>query len=270
MPREQEALLASMIELLAEEQGEEIELPEKEADLLVLWRGLVNERPVGPLPPIYQEAEDQFLTSYRLAHQVGMEACLTTEHDQLFLYEGDLCHLQVDAVVNAANSRLLGCFIPNHACLDNALHTFAGVGLRQYCAKLMEGSAGPEPVGRVQVSPGFQLPARYVFHTVGPFIAKGRPVSPIRRDLLRQCYVACLQEAEARGLSTIAFPALSTGEFGYPKDEAAGLAVETVEQWLKETRSSLQVIFSTFSAADKAYYGQLLGRKERDDCVADT
>ncbi|WP_156021627.1 protein-ADP-ribose hydrolase [Streptococcus ruminantium] len=272
MPREEQQQLLLMIGLLKTEKGEEQDEQLKNIslnELMQTWRGLVNQRPAGPVSKAYMEAEAQFLTAYKQAHQVGLEECLPTREEQVFLYEGDLCHLQVDAIVNAANSRLLGCFIPNHACLDNAIHTFSGIELRQYCAKLMEQNSGPEAVGRVKVTPAFYLPADWIFHTVGPFIAPGKPVSPIRRSLLEQCYRSCLDEAKARGLHSIAFPALATGEFGYPKEQAAELAVSITRKWLKDTGYRLDVIFSAFSSEDRLCYKQLLGKREEDVHVAD-
>ncbi len=264
-------LLRSMIAILKTEKGDlqsaELELTSLE-EALPIWRGLVNQRPAGPIGADYLVAEEAFLAAYHEEHMQDVSVCQPTSDPQIFLYPGDLCHLQVDAVVNAANSQMLGCFIPNHACLDNALHTFAGLELRQFCAKKMEDQGLPAAVGKVMVTPGFHLPAGLVFHVVGPFIPEGESVSPIRKGLLEQCYLSCLEEAMARGLGTLAFPALSTGEFGYPKDQAAEVAVPTVRKWLVETAYPLNVIFSTYTVEDQGYYTALLGEKE-DVHVAD-
>ncbi|HFI0467863.1 TPA: protein-ADP-ribose hydrolase [Streptococcus suis] len=264
-------LLTAMIAILQAEKGESQSAELKLASLeeaLPIWRALVNQRPVGTIGADYLTAEAAFLVAYHEEHMQDVSVCQPTSDPRIFLYPGDLCHLQVDAVVNAANSQMLGCFIPNHACLDNALHTFAGLALRQFCAKKMEEQGLPAAVGKVMVTPGFHLPAGLLFHTVGPFIPEGKPVSAIRRGLLEQCYLSCLEEAKARGLKGIAFPALSTGEFGYPKDQAAEVAVRTVRKWLAETAYPLKVIFSTYTLEDQGCYIALLGEKE-DVHVAD-
>lgn len=253
-------LLQEMIDLLLAERGEPPQVPQfiEEKDRLAYWRALVNQRPAGEASSQYLELEAAFLQAYQRERQTSLSHCRPTKYQQILLYDGDLCHLQVDAVVNAANSRLLGCFIPNHACLDNALHTFAGLALRSACARLMAETGRPEPVGRVRVTPGFHLPASYVFHTVGPVIPKGQPVSLIRQQLLGQCYRACLDHALARGLSSIAFPALSTGEFGYPKDQAARVALTVVTDWLSQHDHPLTVVFSVFTEEDRLLYDSLL------------
>lgn len=257
MPSQERVLLEQMIELLLEEKGETPVYPVQsleEGQLLAVWRGLVNQRQPGQLRAAYLEAEAAFLNSYHRRHQVSMTACQPTKHRGIYLYLGDLCHLQVDGVVNAANSQMLGCFIPHHACLDNALHTFAGIELREECAKMMAAAGRPEPVGQVRVTSAYHLPATYLFHTVGPVIPKGKSVSPIRRQLLAQCYLSCLDQALVRGLSSLAFPALSTGEFGYPKEEAAEVAISTVLRWLEEHDYPLDIIFSTFTEEDRIFY----------------
>ncbi|MGM5693764.1 protein-ADP-ribose hydrolase [Streptococcus suis] len=266
MPKnEMLGLLTTMIAILQAEKGEsqsaELGLPSLE-EALPIWRALINQRPAGAIGADYLTAEAAFLAAYHEEHMQDVSVCQPTSDPRIFLYQGDLCHLQVDAVVNAANSQMLGCFIPNHACLDNALHTFAGLDLRLFCAKKMEEQGLPAAVGKVMVTPGFHLPAGLLFHTVGPFIPEGKPVSAIRRGLLEQCYLSCLEEAKARGLNAIAFPTLSTGEFGYPKDQAAEVAVRTVRKWLAETAYPLKVIFSTYTVEDQGYYTALLGEKE--------
>lgn len=257
LSQEEILLLCEMIALLLAERGETAP-PLSDTDCLSSWRGLVNQRPAGGASPRYLELESAFLQAYHSRRRVSLTQCRQTKHQQVLLYDGDLCHLEVNAVVNAANSQLLGCFLPNHACLDNALHTFAGVELRAACADLMADVVRPEPVGQVRVTSGFHLPATYVFHTVGPVIPRGQAVSRIRRELLAQCYRSCLDAALARGLSSIAFPALSTGEFGYPKDQAAQVALSTVCDWLSQHDFPLTVVFSVFTEEDRLLYDSQL------------
>lgn len=232
-------------------------------ELVRVWRGLVNQRPAGPISQAYLACEEEVLTAYRERHQRSLADCQKTSHPNILLYYGDMCHLQVDAIVNAANSDLLGCFIPNHTCVDNAIHFYAGVALRKACAELMKKQGHREPVGQVKVTSGYALPARFIFHTVGPQIPQGKRPSPIRKALLRQCYLSCLNQAREQDLRSLAFCALSTGEFGYPKEEAASIAVQTVRDWLRETGDHLRVIFSLYTAEDAYYYEAELGGKEK-------
>lgn len=160
------------------------------------------------------------------------------------------------AIVNAANSGMTGCYIPNHRCIDNAIHTFAGVELRLACAELMEQQGYPEPTGRAKITPAFNLPCRYVLHTVGPII-DGR-VTKADKELLASCYRSCLALAAENGLESVAFCCVSTGEFHFPNDLAAQIAVETVKQFMNRKTSVKKVIFNVFKDLDKAIYEKLL------------
>lgn len=250
-------LLKEMIVLLG---GKEV-MSEDKDELVRLWRGLVNQRPAAPISEAYLACEQEFLTAYHKQHQCSLADCVATSYPNILLYYGDICHLEVDAIVNAANSDLLGCFIPNHACIDNAIHFYAGMELRNACAALMKEQGHREPVGQVKVTAGYALPARLIFHTVGPQIPEGKRPSPIREQLLRQCYLSCLNQARKERIETLAFCAISTGEFGYPKEEAAHLASQTVRDWLQETGYALTVIFALYTPADALYYEKELGRK---------
>ena len=187
-----------------------------------------------------------------------MESCQDTNEERVKLYHGDLCHLEVDAIVNAANSDLLGCFIPNHSCIDNAIHTFAGVKLRECCHQIQLGKGKKEPVGSVKVTPSFHLPCEYVFHTVGPFIPNGKPVTPIRKQLLEKCYMSCLKKAEEMKLESIAFCGISTGQFGFPIEDAAQIAVSVVKGWAKQHVFPETLILSTYTNEEQMTYEKLL------------
>lgn len=152
---------------------------------------------------------------------------------------------------------MTGCYIPNHRCIDNAIHTFAGVELRLACAELMEQQGYPEPTGRAKITPAFNLPCRYVLHTVGPII-DGR-VTKADKELLASCYRSCLALAAENGLESVAFCCVSTGEFHFPNDLAAEIAVATVKEFLKKQPSVKKVIFNVFKDLDKAIYAKLLG-----------
>ena len=164
--------------------------------------------------------------------------------------------LSVDAIVNAANSALLGCFVPCHGCIDNAIHSAAGLQLRDACHRIMLAQGHPEPNGQAKLTEGYNLPARYVLHTVGPII-QGRVT---RRDWaeLSACYRSCLELAAEHGLTSVAFCCISTGEFHFPNQEAAELAVRTVTDVLSHSTSIRKVIFNVFKNRDYEIYKRLL------------
>ena len=152
---------------------------------------------------------------------------------------------------------MLGCFVPGHRCIDNAIHTYAGMQLRLACDDLMCKQGHEEPTARVKVTPAFNLPSSYVFHTVGPIVPSHRP-GPREELLLRRCYASCLDEATRRGLGTLAFCCISTGVFGYPQEAAARVAIDAVRHHLDHTDPNLKVIFNVFLASDEAVYRSLL------------
>ena len=173
------------------------------------------------------------------------------------LWRGDITRLAADAVVNAANSALLGCFIPCHGCIDNAIHSAAGLQLRDACFQLMRAQGHEEPAGSAKITPGYNLPARFVLHTVGPIV--NGPLEARHRAQLASCYRACLALAAERGLESVAFCCISTGEFHFPAPEAAQLAVGAVQEFLREKTSIRKVIFNVFQERDADLYRALLG-----------
>ena len=179
----------------------------------------------------------------------------------LYLWQGDITTLKVDAIVNAANSALLGCFAPLHICIDNCIHTFAGIQLRLACNELMQRQGHEEGTGLCKITPAFNLPSRYVLHTVGPIIYTS--VGPREKILLANCYKNCLETASQNQLESVAFCCISTGVFRFPQDLAAQIAVETVEKWLSENPSSSvkKVVFNVFGNKDLEIYKKVLGQK---------
>ena len=165
--------------------------------------------------------------------------------------------------MNAANSALLGCFVPGHHCIDNAIHSAAGLQLREACAAIMRTQGHDEPTGGAKLTPGFNLPARYVLHTVGPIVGRNAhgEYAPTCKDekSLAACYRSCLALAEEHGLKSVAFCCISTGEFHYPKQAAAEIAILTVREWLAETGSDMKVVFNVYQDEDAAIYRELLG-----------
>ena len=151
---------------------------------------------------------------------------------------------------------MTGCYIPNHRCSDHAIHTFAGVELRLACAELMEQQGYPEPTGQAKITPAFNLPCRYVLHTVGPII--DGHVTKKDKELLASCYRSCLELAAENNLESVVFCCISTGEFHFPNELAAEIAVQTVKEFLKKQTSVKKVIFNVFKDLDKAIYEKLL------------
>lgn len=176
------------------------------------------------------------------------------------IWVGDITQLRVDAIVNAANRELLGCRIPNHACIDNAIHSAAGPRLRDDCATIIERQEALEAVGNAKITRGYALPARYVLHTVGPQLRQGSQPTETQRQQLTSAYRSCLDlAANVEAIRSIAFCAISTGIFAYPKREAAHIALTTVADWFDAHPDRFErVVFNLYSTADAAVYEELL------------
>ena len=222
----------------------------------ILLRGLMNVRRPVRIGADFLQVQDAYLQDETAAKGITDIADLTPIQPGLYLWQGDITTLKCDAIVNAANSGMTGCYIPNHRCIDNAIHTFAGVELRLTCEQLMEQQGYPEPTGQAKITPAFNLPCRYVLHTVGPIISG--IVTREDKELLASCYRSCLELAAENGLESVAFCCISTGEFHFPNDLAAEIAVRTVEEFLKKQTSVKKVIFNVFKDLDKAIYEKLL------------
>ena len=232
------------------------EIPEDPARQKILLRGLMNVRHPGAASEAFLRLQDEYLREETAAKGVTDAADLTPVQPGMYLWQGDITTLRCDAIVNAANSGMTGCYIPNHRCIDNCIHTYAGVELRQYCENLMERQGYPEPTGRAKLTPAFNLPCRYILHTVGPIVS-GR-VTQRDKDLLASCYRSCLELAAENGLESVAFCCISTGEFHFPNDPAAEIAVNTVTDFLKRDTSVQKVIFNVFKDLDKELYEKRL------------
>ena len=222
----------------------------------ILLRGLMNVRRPVRIGADFLQVQDAYLQDETAAKGITDIADLTPIQPGLYLWQGDITTLKCDAIVNAANSGMTGCYIPNHRCIDNAIHTFAGVELRLTCEQLMEQQGYPEPTGQAKITPAFNLPCRYVLHTVGPIISG--IVTKEDKELLASCYRSCLELAAENGLESVAFCCISTGEFHFPNEQAAEIAVRTVKEFLKKQTSVKKVIFNVFKDLDKAIYEKLL------------
>ena len=175
--------------------------------------------------------------------------------ERLVLWQGDITRLDADAIVNAANAQLLGCFRPGHNCIDNVIHSAAGLQLREECAAIMRAQGHEEPTGQAKLTGGYNLPARHVLHTVGPII--DGPLTDRDRELLASCYRSCLALAEEKGLKSVAFCCISTGVFRFPKGEAARIAVATVKETLQNSRIE-KVVFCVHGDENLRIYQSLL------------
>ena len=223
----------------------------------ILLRGLMNVRRDYPIDAEFLQVQDAYLQDEIAAKGITDIADLTPIQPGLYLWQGDITTLRCDAIVNAANSGMTGCYIPNHRCIDNAIHTYAGVELRLACEELMEQQGYPEPTGQAKITPAFNLPCRYVLHTVGPII-DGR-VTQRNRELLASCYRSCLELAAENKLESVVFCCISTGEFHFPNDLAAEIAVRSVKEFLKKQTCVKKVIFNVFKDLDKEIDARLLG-----------
>ena len=248
-----------LLEVLLRERGETMALPGDEAAQRRLLRALCNVREPVPAPADFLAVQDAYLQEETRRKGVMDASRIPEAEPGIRLWRGDITTLRCDAIVNAANSALLGCFVPCHGCIDNAIHTYAGVQLRLACAELMAAQGHPEPAGRAKITPAFNLPSRYVLHTVGP-IVRNRPTA---RDeaLLAACYRSCLALAAAHGARSVAFCCISTGEFHFPNARAAQIAVQTVREARKTLQHEMDVIFNVYQERDlRIYEGLLAGR----------
>ena len=244
--------------LLAErKEYQDIGVPSKLPDKRRLLRSLMNVRPPAPVSKEFLRAQDAYLQERLVQRGVTRLQDLTPVRPGLYLWQGDITTLAVDAIVNAANSGMTGCYIPCHGCIDNAIHTYAGIQLRLECARIMAGQRGEEPVGQAKITKAYNLPCRYVLHTVGPMIEGA--VTKTDREQLSSCYRSCLDLAAANGLHSVAFCCISTGEFHFPNELAAQIAIETVRDWQRQNPDKIEVIFNVFKDSDRELYKRLLG-----------
>ncbi len=248
-----------LIKELLNEQTEyrNTDIPTNASEQKSLLRSLFNVRMPRPVTDEFIRVQDEYLQTITAEKGITDIADLTPVEDNLYLWQGDITTLKCDAIVNAANSQMLGCFYPCHGCIDNAIHTFSGVQLRAACADLMKEQRHEEPTGKAKITPAYNLPCKYVLHTVGP-IVQGRLTNK-DKALLASCYSSCLELAEQNGIKSIAFCCISTGEFHFPNEAAAKIAVTTVKEHKAKTHSKMKVIFNVFKQLDLHIYRELLG-----------
>lgn len=248
-----------LIEKLLQERPKDIgmEIPEDEESQKQLLRSLFNIRMPRPAGQEFIAVQDAYLQEELRCRGITELDDLQPVQDGIYLWQGDITTLRCDAIVNAANSQMLGCFVPCHRCIDNAIHTFAGIQLRLACAEQMRRQGHEEETGKAKLTPAFNLPCRYVLHTVGPIV--GSRLTKRDEELLASCYRSCLELAEQHGIKSVAFCCISTGEFRFPNEKAAEIAIRTVKEYRERTQSKTEVIFNVFKERDLHIYRELLG-----------
>ena len=250
----------------------ELELPESIEKKRDLFRALRNIREPKPVSEEFLRLQDEELQEQLKEKGIIELYQLSTLYSQLSttlnskpstlnytIWQGDITRLKVDAIVNAANSQMLGCFHPLHKCIDNAIHSASGVQLREECHQLMLQQGHEESTGQAKITKAYNLPCKYVIHTVGPIIPNGIPTE-FQKEQLASCYRSIMACAEENHLESVAFCCISTGEFRFPNQLAAEIAVKTVSDFFVEhpERSIKQVVFNVFKDVDKRIYEGIL------------
>ena len=248
-----------LIHYLLQERQEHtgVSLPTGEEKQRRLLRSLMNQRPPAPIEGEFLQVQDEYLRERLEERGVTQLVDLRPVQPGLYLWQGDITTLEVDAIVNAANSGMTGCYVPCHGCIDNAIHTYAGMQLRLECAEIMRKQGHEEETGHAKITGGYNLPCRYVLHTVGPIVSG--TLTKEHEQQLASCYRSCLDLAAENNCESLAFCCISTGEFHFPNEKAAEIAVETVKQWQARHPQQLEVIFNVFKNSDREIYEQLLG-----------
>lgn len=231
-------------------------IPDSAAEQKRLLRGLMNVRQPKEIDGEFLQVQDAYLQEETAAKGIVDVQMLTPVQDGIYLWQGDITTLRCDAIVNAANSGMTGCYVPNHGCIDNCIHFYSGMQLRLTCAELMQAQGYAEPTGQAKITPAYNLPCRYVLHTVGPIVAGD--VTAQHCAQLASCYTSCLELAAEYGLESVAFCCISTGEFHFTNEQAAEIAVQTVKTFLQRQTSVKKVIFNVFKDYDREIYQQLL------------
>ncbi len=249
-----------LIERLIDEQPryKDLAIPKNETERKKLLRSLFNVRMPKETDEDFLKIQDEYLREEISQKGITDIADLAPVTDGIYLWQGDITTLKCGAIVNAANSQMLGCFAPCHGCIDNAIHTYAGVQLRLECARIMKKQGHEEKTGGAKITSAYNLPCDHVIHTVGPIVS-GAPTET-DKTLLASCYRSCLDIADKNGVKSIAFCCISTGEFHFPNDKAAEIAVKTVKEYKERRKSKIEVIFNVFKDVDHEIYRKLLGK----------
>jgi O-acetyl-ADP-ribose deacetylase (regulator of RNase III) len=264
-----EQIINDLIQTLLNEKHEprNVDIPNDYLEKRRLLRGLMNVREPKPINREFLNKLDGLLqTELKGKGVIEVDQLkLVTElfpnppfnqSNKFILWMGDITQLKADAIVNAANKYMLGCFQPSHACIDNAIHSAAGPKLREDCQTIMSIQNDLEMTGGSKITRGYNLPSRFVLHTVGPIVPKGTELLKEQKAELASCYISCLELAnQIDEIKNVAFCAISTGVYGFPKAEAARIAVHTVNEWLNRNPNHFdKIIFNLFSIEDLKDY----------------
>lgn len=247
-----------LIENLLNEQPRyvDMQIPSDINEQRKVLRSLMNIRMPGFVSEEFLQIQDEYLSAVWEEKGIVSLTDMKEAQPDIYIWQGDITRLAVGAIVNAANSGMTGCYQPCHNCIDNCIHTYAGIQLRNKCAEIIKEQGYEEPTGQAKITPAYNLPCDYVIHTVGP-IVQGR-LSKEHERLLESCYRSCLTIADENDVDSIAFCCISTGVFMFPNKRAAEIAVETVKNYKKETNSGIKVIFNVFKDEDDAIYHRIL------------
>ncbi len=206
----------------------------------------------------FLSVQDEYLQAENMAQGItdvnSLQPCSINE--RIYLWQGDITTLKIDAITNPANKGMLGCFQPLHNCADNIIHSKSGIRLRQTCHHIMKKQGHEDPTGQAKITPAYNLPCRYILHTVGP-IVQDRLTKEHER-LLASCYLSCLKLAEESGVESIAFCCISTGVFMFPNERAAEIAVKTVKEYLDCHDGIKKIVFNVYKEIDLEIYQHLL------------
>ena len=229
---------------------ENMQIPSDAGEQRMLLRSLMNIRMPGEMDHAFLQIQDAYLSEENEKKGTVTLADIREVQPDLSIWRGDITRLRVGAIVNAANSGMTGCYQPCHNCIDNCIHTYAGIQLRNYCNHMMIKQRHEEPTGQAKITPAFNLPCDYVIHTVGPIWYGGRDKE---EELLASCYFNSMKLALENGIRKIAFPSISTGVYSFPVELAAKVAVHTVNRFLQDNPDSFDmvewVLFDTHTEA---------------------
>ena len=243
-------------ELISEEpEYRNLSVPRDAGGQKTLLRALMNVREPKACSEEFLKIQDAYLQAETEAKGITDLADLTPAQDGLYIWQGDITTLRCDAIVNAANGGMTGCYVPNHRCIDNAIHSFAGIELRLECAEIMKKQGHEEPTGHAKLTKAYNLPCKYILHTVGPIVMG--PLTEQDKNDLASCYRSCMRLAAEHDLTSIAFCCISTGEFHFPNEEAAQIAVNTVKEEMNRKTSVKKVVFNVFKDYDREIYEKL-------------
>lgn len=244
--------------LLSEQpQYRQMQIPANAPEQRALLRALMNVRMPIAIGEDFLAVQNAYLQTVAAEKGIVSLDELTEIQSDMYLWRGDITRVKVGAIVNAANSGMTGCYQPNHNCIDNCIHTYAGIQLRLACAKLIAMQGHEEPTGQAKITPAYNLPCGFVLHTVGP-IVEGK-LTRNHEELLSSCYRSCLALALEKGIESVAFCCISTGVFMFPGKRAAEIAVQTVEDFKQNTSSRMKILFTVFKESDEQVYKELLG-----------